>query len=120
MTRHICPVCKNPLKEKFDWKGILFAILCFPCGIFCCIRRRRLRCKQCEHEVYIADGSIPTIVSAYKEFGNFKWQFSKKKTTPVVNSMPQVPETHYGTNPTPSNANGTVPTSNQNQAEAAV
>uniref|UniRef100_A0AC34F7P9 Membrane protein BRI3 n=1 Tax=Panagrolaimus sp. ES5 TaxID=591445 RepID=A0AC34F7P9_9BILA len=78
MTQHFCPVCKTQLVEKFTWRGILLAILCFPCGILCCLRKRKLRCQSCDHEVYIVNGSVPKVVKSFGQYTNFKWQFLRR------------------------------------------
>uniref|UniRef100_A0A915CYT5 Membrane protein BRI3 n=1 Tax=Ditylenchus dipsaci TaxID=166011 RepID=A0A915CYT5_9BILA len=92
-----CPVCHKPLKEKFTWRGILWAIFCFPCGMFCCFRRRTLRCKTCDFEVIISDGSIPRVARAYKSYNLFKWQFSFRRNFSNSNQSAavdtQTPET---------------------------
>lgn len=75
----LCPDCHRQLQEKFTWRGILYAIFCFPCGIFFCYRKRRLQCPSCNYEVIISDGSVPTIAQAYKHYKEFKWEFSTKK-----------------------------------------
>uniref|UniRef100_A0AC35FUD6 Membrane protein BRI3 n=1 Tax=Panagrolaimus sp. PS1159 TaxID=55785 RepID=A0AC35FUD6_9BILA len=92
MTQHFCPVCKTQLVEKFTWKGILMAILCFPCGIFCCMRRRKLRCQHCDHEVYIVEDTVPKVVKSFKYYTNFKWQFRRNQNIPdpiVSTTLPQ-------------------------------
>ncbi|CAD6195673.1 unnamed protein product [Caenorhabditis auriculariae] len=57
--QNICPSCGKPqLKRRFDWRAILYAILCFPCGIYCCLRRRSRYCRGCHCDV-IQSGERP-------------------------------------------------------------
>uniref|UniRef100_A0A914C7P0 Membrane protein BRI3 n=1 Tax=Acrobeloides nanus TaxID=290746 RepID=A0A914C7P0_9BILA len=89
---HLCPVCHNRLKVNCTWKRILWAIFCFPCGLLCCTRRRKWRCRHCGEEVIISNGSVPTIVEAYKHYKDFKWQFPSKHRAPS-DTKPAVTET---------------------------
>ena len=64
-------------------------------------------------QVYIADGSVPTLVAAYKQYGNFKWQFKKRSTENLAStSLPQN-TTNYGSN------EKRISTQNQDQEETA-
>ncbi|EFP12123.1 hypothetical protein CRE_03338 [Caenorhabditis remanei] len=47
-----CPAChEKRVKSRFSWRAILWAIFCFPCGIYCCLRRKTYYCSQCECDV---------------------------------------------------------------------
>ncbi|KAI1713780.1 brain protein I3 [Ditylenchus destructor] len=84
-----CPVCKQQVEEKFTWRGILWAIFCFPCGMFCCFRRTRLRCPHCGFELIVSNGGVPSVARAYKSYGQFKWQFlfSRNNEQPESNGV---------------------------------
>ncbi|VDN60203.1 unnamed protein product [Dracunculus medinensis] len=47
---YICPNCKvDSIKKQFTWKGVLYGILCFPCGLYCCLKSYRQQyCPLCE------------------------------------------------------------------------
>ncbi|KAL7076384.1 hypothetical protein ACQ4LE_004297 [Meloidogyne hapla] len=77
----ICPQCRRSLRGQFTFRGLLWGILCFPCGLFCCFRRRRMHCSSCENEVVISTGSFPVLAHRYKDYRSSLWQFPSSTTS---------------------------------------
>ncbi|CAP33825.1 Protein CBG15628 [Caenorhabditis briggsae] len=47
-----CPAChEKRVKSRFSWRAILWAIFCFPCGFYCCLRRKTYYCTHCQCDV---------------------------------------------------------------------
>uniref|UniRef100_A0A914HDR7 Membrane protein BRI3 n=1 Tax=Globodera rostochiensis TaxID=31243 RepID=A0A914HDR7_GLORO len=70
-----CPACRRALRRRYTLRGLLWAMLCFPCGMFCCMRRQRRRCSACNSDVVISDGGVPTVAHGFQSFAESKWQF---------------------------------------------
>ncbi|KAF8361593.1 hypothetical protein PRIPAC_88516 [Pristionchus pacificus] len=44
----LCPDCAASVSRRYTWKGVLSAVLCFPCGIYCCLKTyARYQCSRC-------------------------------------------------------------------------
>lgn len=67
-----CPVCKvQSVKKQFTWKGLLYGVFCFPCGMYCCLKtNRQLYCPLCGCQV-----SISSLFSAHFQM----WTYRMKK-----------------------------------------
>uniref|UniRef100_A0A1I8EKB9 Brain protein I3 n=1 Tax=Wuchereria bancrofti TaxID=6293 RepID=A0A1I8EKB9_WUCBA len=51
MAMAVCPVCKvDSVKKRLTWRGLLHGMLCFPCGIYCCMKSRVWFCPLCTNE----------------------------------------------------------------------
>ncbi|VDP33756.1 unnamed protein product [Heligmosomoides polygyrus] len=47
-----CPDCQSrTVRWRNTLTGVLWAVLCFPCGIYCCLKRRQQHCSQCDCDV---------------------------------------------------------------------
>uniref|UniRef100_A0A7I4Y3Z6 Membrane protein BRI3 n=1 Tax=Haemonchus contortus TaxID=6289 RepID=A0A7I4Y3Z6_HAECO len=47
-----CPDCHSrTVRWRNTLSGLLWAIFCFPCGIYCCLKRRQQHCSQCDCDV---------------------------------------------------------------------
>ncbi|KAK6038814.1 hypothetical protein COOONC_23681 [Cooperia oncophora] len=47
-----CPDCHSrTVRWRNTLSGLLYAIFCFPCGIYCCLKRRQQHCSQCDCDV---------------------------------------------------------------------
>ncbi|KAJ1373128.1 hypothetical protein KIN20_038460 [Parelaphostrongylus tenuis] len=47
-----CPNCHSrTLTWRNTFTGILYAIFCFPCGIYCCLKKRQQHCSKCDCDV---------------------------------------------------------------------
>ncbi|PIO77791.1 hypothetical protein TELCIR_00053 [Teladorsagia circumcincta] len=61
-----CPDCRS---RTVHWRntlsGILYAIFCFPCGIYCCLKRRQQHCSQCDCDVIKASRGAATSSLGY-------------------------------------------------------
>ncbi|EYC13148.1 hypothetical protein Y032_0045g1294 [Ancylostoma ceylanicum] len=60
-----CPDCQS---RTVHWRntlsGLLCGILCFPCGIYCCLRRRQQHCSKCDCDV-IKSTRLPVNTFGY-------------------------------------------------------
>uniref|UniRef100_A0A0N5AEN8 Brain protein I3 n=1 Tax=Syphacia muris TaxID=451379 RepID=A0A0N5AEN8_9BILA len=72
----ICPLCKiGNIQKQYTWKGILCAIICFPCGIYWCTNKNiDLLCPTCGCQVVTADGNAPLIGQQYRLYQSFREQ----------------------------------------------
>ncbi|VBB26932.1 unnamed protein product [Acanthocheilonema viteae] len=69
----ICPVCKvDSVKKRLTWSGLLHGVLCFPCGIYCCIKSRVWFCPLCTNEVNYSDGRQPSFSRDYRCYRTFE------------------------------------------------
>ncbi|GMS83770.1 hypothetical protein PENTCL1PPCAC_5945, partial [Pristionchus entomophagus] len=46
-----CPDCGVGTAKRFTWKGVFLALICFPCGIFCCLYNTIDVCPECGCEI---------------------------------------------------------------------
>uniref|UniRef100_A0A1I7WXD7 Brain protein I3 n=1 Tax=Heterorhabditis bacteriophora TaxID=37862 RepID=A0A1I7WXD7_HETBA len=47
-----CPDCdKQTVRWRYTLRGILYAVLLFPCGIYCCLKKKQQYCPQCKCDV---------------------------------------------------------------------
>ncbi|CAL2041857.1 unnamed protein product [Caenorhabditis brenneri] len=47
-----CPAChQKKVQSRYSWRAILYAIFCFPCGFWCCLRRKTYYCTECQCDV---------------------------------------------------------------------
>ncbi|VDO39121.1 unnamed protein product [Brugia timori] len=54
MAMAVCPVCKvDSVKKRLTLRGLLHGMLCFPCGIYCCMKSRVWFCPLCTNEVKV-------------------------------------------------------------------
>ncbi|GMR35961.1 hypothetical protein PMAYCL1PPCAC_06156 [Pristionchus mayeri] len=44
----LCPDCAAAVSRRYTWRGVLSAVFCFPCGIYCCLKTyARYQCSRC-------------------------------------------------------------------------
>ncbi len=43
---------EHRFQREFTLVGLLWAVLCFPCGIICLLRDRETRCEKCQTVLY--------------------------------------------------------------------
>ncbi|KHN78952.1 hypothetical protein Tcan_09053 [Toxocara canis] len=69
-----CPVCKvQSVKKQFTWKGLLYGVFCFPCGMYCCLKaNRQLYCPLCGCQVVYSTGESPLIGNRYRFYSSFR------------------------------------------------
>ncbi|KAM3719145.1 Brain protein [Dirofilaria immitis] len=68
----VCPVCKvNSVKKRVTWRGLLNSVLCFPCGIYCCLESRVWFCPLCTNEINYSDGKEPSFNRDYRCYRSF-------------------------------------------------
>ncbi|VDL64116.1 unnamed protein product [Nippostrongylus brasiliensis] len=61
-----CPDCRvATVQWRNTLSGLLYAVLCFPCGIYCCLQRRQLHCTRCDCDVSAAIRSEIHLPSGY-------------------------------------------------------
>uniref|UniRef100_A0A1I7VLM2 LITAF domain-containing protein n=1 Tax=Loa loa TaxID=7209 RepID=A0A1I7VLM2_LOALO len=69
----VCPLCKvDSVKKRLTWRGLLHGILCFPCGIYCCMKSRVWFCPLCTNEVNYSDGREPSFGRDYRCYRSFE------------------------------------------------
>ncbi|CAG9537487.1 unnamed protein product [Cercopithifilaria johnstoni] len=69
----VCPVCKiDSVKKRLTWSGLLRGVLCFPCGIYCCIKNRVWFCPLCTNEVNYSNGRQPSFDRDYRCYKSFE------------------------------------------------
>ncbi|VDK74172.1 unnamed protein product [Litomosoides sigmodontis] len=69
----VCPVCKvDSVRKRLTWSGLLHGILCFPCGIYCCVKSRVWFCPLCTNEVNYSDGRQPSFGRNYRCYKSFE------------------------------------------------
>ncbi|CAJ0573126.1 unnamed protein product, partial [Mesorhabditis spiculigera] len=90
MTENLeCPDCRTrSVAWRFTWRGIFYAILCFPCGLFCCFRRRERHCTKCDCDVVSA---LPeTVIDngySYREYGTIKRGLPPRSATIISEKL---------------------------------
>ncbi|KAK6104252.1 hypothetical protein QQG55_15560 [Brugia pahangi] len=73
MAMAVCPVCKvDSVKKRLTWRGLLHGMLCFPCGIYCCMKSRVWFCPLCTNEVNYSNGREPSFGRDYRCYRSFK------------------------------------------------
>ncbi|VDN01962.1 unnamed protein product [Thelazia callipaeda] len=69
----LCPICKvYSVKKRFTWSGIIYAVICFPCGIYCCMNARVWFCPLCANEIDYSDGSELSLGQSYRCYRTFR------------------------------------------------
>lgn len=84
--RPLCPFCRAPLEARWTWWGVLKAVLCFPCGLWCCPAPKNMHCAKCNlnvshqepcpparvfFQVVESDGGVPRQVQNYKYYQDY-------------------------------------------------
>ncbi|KAK5985498.1 hypothetical protein GCK32_009901 [Trichostrongylus colubriformis] len=61
-----CPDCRSQtVKWRNTLSGILWAIFCFPCGIYCCLKRRQQHCTKCDCDIIKSPKNAPPSSFGY-------------------------------------------------------
>uniref|UniRef100_A0A8R1XNC2 Brain protein I3 n=1 Tax=Onchocerca volvulus TaxID=6282 RepID=A0A8R1XNC2_ONCVO len=93
----VCPVCKvNSVKKRATWRGLLYCILCFPCGIYCCLKNRVWFCPLCTNEINYSDGREPSFSRDYRCYRSFKKVSNSDTTDNEEHGIPESQTTSCG------------------------
>ncbi|KJH47582.1 hypothetical protein DICVIV_06334 [Dictyocaulus viviparus] len=92
MTNSTCSFCPNCHSRTVTWQntleGLLYAIFCFPCGIYCCLRRRLQHCSKCDCDVIKSSRTHPmnTLGYSFRTYHTMEDEISHVKETSYRNA----------------------------------